>query len=86
MVRGAWRCAVAVPQPIPYDGTPADPPYCGRCGATVDPHPVDICERCGHLVEFHGHDTEGCGRISAAGWCVCRRSFGRPHAEYVRYW
>ncbi len=86
MVRGAWRCDVPVPGSIPYDGAPDDPAYCRKCGATVEPHPVEVCERSGHLVEFHGRDTEGCGRIFAGGWCDCRRSFGRDHAEYVRYW
>jgi len=86
MVRGAWRCEIPVPNSMVYAGPPDDPAYCARCGATVDPHPNDICERCGHLVEFHGRDTEGCGRIFAAGWCDCRRSFGRANADHVRYW
>lgn len=85
MVRGAWTCVIPEPR-LDEGGLAGDPPYCRRCGATVDPHPNDICLRCGHLVELHGRDTEGCGRIWAAGWCACRRSFGREHAEHVRYW
>ena len=46
-------------------------------------HPIDVCAPCEHHVVFHGRDTEGCGRIFAAGWCECRRSFGREHAAYV---
>ncbi|MGK2849469.1 MAG: hypothetical protein ACSLFN_00930 [Candidatus Limnocylindrales bacterium] len=59
-------------------------PYCLTCGSNL-PHPIDVCGGCGHLVAFHGRDTEGCGRIFAAGWCACRRAFSRPAAEYVRY-
>ena len=86
MVPGAWRCSIPVSEVGARGISRADPTYCSRCGATVDPHPVDVCLRCDHLVEFHGRDTEGCGRISAAGWCACRRSFGRDHADHVRYW
>jgi len=57
-----------------------------RCGSDIE-HPIDVCAGvgCGHLVVFHGGDTEGCGRISAAGWCACRRTFAREHADFVRY-
>jgi hypothetical protein len=74
--RGAWRCA---------NWLDPEHTHCARCGSDLD-HPIDVCSRCEHLVVFHGRDTEGCGRIFAAGWCECRRSFGRAHAEYVRYW
>lgn len=85
MVRGAWRCEVpAVPTSDP-DGLPIDTGYCRRCGASVDPHPNDVCLRCGHLVEFHGRDTDGCGKMSSAGWCDCRRSFAREHADHARW-
>ncbi len=80
--RGSWRCEVQVPNLVSQRvGNPAS---CLRCGSDLD-HPVDVCERCGHLVPFHGRDTEGCGRIFAGGWCACRRAFARDRAEYVRY-
>jgi hypothetical protein len=82
--RGAWRCETRIPN---MDGLAiGNPPTCLRCGSNLD-HPLDVCdgEGCGHLVVFHGLDTEGCGRICAAGWCGCRRSFAREHAEFVRF-
>jgi hypothetical protein len=75
--RGSWRCFSSLERP---DGA-----HCARCGSDLG-HPIDVCLRCEHLVVFHGSDTEGCGRIFAAGWCECRRSFGRERADYVRYW
>ena len=74
--RGSWRCLTWLDR---------ERTHCARRGSDLD-HPIDVCTRCEHLVVFHGWDTEGCGRIFAAGWCACRRSFGREHAEYVMYW
>jgi hypothetical protein len=82
---GAWRCEARIPN---TEGrSVGNPPTCVRCGSNLE-HPVDVCgggEGCGHLVVFHGIDTAGCGRICAAGWCACRRRFGRERAEFVRY-
>jgi hypothetical protein len=79
LVPDSWRCPVA-------DPTERNPSYCRHCGSPVEWHPVDVCYECAHLVCFHGADTEGCGRINAAGWCECRQTFGRANAEHVRYW
>lgn len=82
LLRGAWTC----PEIVPRVRSAADdgPPTCLRCGSPFE-HPIKVCRGCGHVVIFHGRDTEGCGRIFAGGWCACRRAFGREHAEYVRY-
>lgn len=80
--RGAWTCTVIAPR---VDGIGnGRPPTCRRCGSSFE-HPIQVCRGCEHLVVFHGRDTEGCGRIFAAGWCACRRAFGRETADYVRY-
>ena len=79
---GSWKCPTNLPN-IESERV-GNPPSCRRCGSNLE-HPVDVCDGCGHLVVFHGRDTEGCGRISAAGWCACRGGFARDHAEYVRY-
>ena len=80
--RGAWTCEAIVPN---VEGMAVGNPLtCLRCGSSLE-HPVQVCRGCQHLVVFHGRDTEGCGRIFAAGWCACRRAFGRENAEYVRY-
>ena len=78
----SWRCETSLPRRDPA----RDPTYCERCEAPVEWHPLDVCCGCAHLVTFHGADTEGCGRIWAAGWCECRADFGRATAEHVRYW
>jgi hypothetical protein len=80
--RGAWTCPEMVPRG--RDVANGSPSICVRCGSSFE-HPMKVCRGCEHLVIFHGRDTEGCGRISAGGWCACRRAFGRENAEYVRY-
>ncbi len=80
--RGSWRCPTNLPN-VESEAV-GNPPSCLRCGSDLE-HPLDVCHGCGHLVVFHGRDTEGCGRIFAAGWCACRRAFARDHAEHVRY-
>ena len=81
---GAWRCQEWIGDRRSLNDPDRRP--CKRCGTELA-HPSDVCcdPECGHLVVFHGADTEGCGRIWAAGWCDCRCTFGREHADYVRY-
>ena len=79
--RGAWTCPEVVPNIESMKV--GNPPTCLRCGSSLE-HPQRVCRGCNHLVLFHGRDTEGCGRIGAAGWCACRRAFGRE-AAFVRY-
>jgi hypothetical protein len=78
----AWRCQTRDTSTGRYSS-----PFnraCDRCGSDLD-HPLDICCWCDHLVVFHGSDTDGCGRIGAAGWCECRCTFDRPNAEFVKW-